>query len=95
MNNIGVFKDHDYMDDDKDQTIKALTDLIMSLEDDLKDSDTVIRDLKEQLQEQASADVKHILHLQDELYNVNKLWFNRLYVFITTLRVRNPFYNQS
>lgn len=94
MNNIGVFKDHDYMDD-KDQTIKALTDLIMSLEDDLKDSDTVIRDLKEQLQEQASADVKHILHLQDELYNVNKLWFNRLYVFITTLRVRNPFYNQS
>ena len=95
MNNIGVFKDHDYMDDDKDQTIKALTDLIMSLEDDLKDSDTVIRDLKEQLQEQASADVKNILHLQDELYNVNKLWFNRLYVFITTLRVRNPFYNQS
>ena len=94
MNNIGVFKDHDYMDD-KDQTIKALTDLIMSLEDDLKDSDTVIRDLKEQLQEQASADVKNILHLQDELYNVNKLWFNRLYVFITTLRVRNPFYNQS
>ena len=94
MNNIGVFKDHDYMDD-KDQTIKALTDLIMSLEDDLKDSDTVIRDLKEQLQEQASADVKHTLHLQDELYNVNKLWFNRLYVFITTLRVRNPFYNQS
>lgn len=83
------------MDDDKDQTIKALTDLIMSLEDDLKDSDTVIRDLKEQLQEQASADVKNILHLQDELYNVNKLWFNRLYVFITTLRVRNPFYNQS
>ena len=95
MNNIGVFKDHDYMDDDKDQTIKALTDLIMSLEDNLKDSDTVIGDLKEQLQEQASADVKHILHLQDELYNVNKLWFNRLYVFITTLRVRNPFYNQS
>ena len=94
MNNIGVFKDHDYMDD-KDQTIKALNDLIMSLEEDLKDSDTVIRDLKEQLQEQASADVKHILHLQDELYNVNKLWFNRLYVFITTLRVRNPFYNQS
>ena len=94
MNNIGVFKDHDYMDD-KDQTIKALTDLIMSLEDNLKDSDTVIGDLKEQLQEQASADVKHILHLQDELYNVNKLWFNRLYVFITTLRVRNPFYNQS
>ena len=93
MNNIGVFKDHDYMDD-KDQTIKALTDLIMSLEDDLKDSDTVIRDLKEQLQEQASADVKHILHLQDELYNVNKLWLNRLYVFITTLRVRNPFYNE-
>jgi|3_EtaG_2_1085321.scaffolds.fasta_scaffold252661_1 hypothetical protein len=92
MNNIGVFKDHDYMDD-KDQTIKALTDLIMSLEDNLKDSDTVIRDLKEQLQEQASANVKHILHLQDELYNVNKLWFNRLYVFITTLRVRNPFYN--
>ena len=94
MNNIGVFKDHDYMDD-KDQTIKALTDLIMSLEDNLKDSDTVIGDLKEQLQEQASADVKNILHLQDELYNVNKLWFNRLYVFITTLRVRNPFYNQS
>ena len=93
MNNIGVFKDHDYMDD-KDQTIKALTDLIMSLEDNLKDSDTVIRDLKEQLQEQASANVKHILHLQDELYNVNKLWFNRLYVFITTLRVRNPFYNE-
>ena len=93
MNNIGVFKDHDYMDD-KDQTIKALTDLIMSLEDDLKDSATVIRDLKEQLQEQASADVKHILHLQDEFYNVNKLWFNRLYVFITTLRVRNPFYNE-
>ena len=93
MNNIGVFKDHDYMDD-KDQTIKALTDLIMSLEDDLKDSDTVIRDLKEQLQEQASADVKNILHLQDEFYNVNKLWFNRLYVFITTLRVRNPFYNE-
>ena len=94
MNNIGVFKDHDYMDD-KDQAIKELSHLIMSLEDNLKDSDTVIRDLKEQLQEQASADVKHILHLQDELYNVNKLWFNRLYVFITTLRVRNPFYNQS
>ena len=93
MNNIGVFKDHDYMDE-KDITIKELTHLIMSLEDNLKDSDTVIGDLKEQLQEQASADVKHILHLQDEFYNVNKLWFNRLYVFITTLRVRNPFYNE-
>jgi hypothetical protein len=80
MNNIGVFKDHDYMDD-KDITIK--------------ESDTVIGDLKEQLQEQASADVKHILHLQDELYNVNKLWFNRLYVFITTIRVRSPFYNSK
>ena len=88
MNNIGVFKDHDYMDDLL-PTIKELTKLIASLEEDLKDSDTVIRDLKEQLQEQAS---------------VNNLWFNRLYVFITTLRVRkpflllrlrSPFYNQS
>ena len=94
MNNIGVFKDHDYFDDLL-PTIKELTKLIASLEEDLKDSDTVIRDLKEQLQEQASNSVQLVVQLQDELYEVNKLWFNKLYVFITTLRVRNPFYNQS
>ena len=33
--------------------------------------------------------------LQTKLDEVNARWYNRLYVFITTLRLRNPFYNQS
>ena len=34
-------------------------------------------------------------HLEDKLDEVNARWYNRLHVFITTLRLRNPFYNQS
>jgi hypothetical protein len=33
--------------------------------------------------------------LQTKLDEVNARWYNRLHVFITTLRLRNPFYNQS
>ena len=94
MNNIGVFKDHDYRDD-KDLTIEELCRMITANESDLRDSDIVIKELKQQVQEQASNGVQLVVQLQDELYKLNSLWFNRLYVFITTLRVRNPFYNQS
>ena len=110
MNNIGVFKDHDYMDD-KDHEIKFLEESYANAQKSfektlaIKDAElevlrstidnekslSLTRGLK--IQEQASNGVHLVVQLQDELYKLNSLWFNRLYVFITTLRVRNPFYN--
>jgi len=94
MNNIGVFKDHGYMDD-KDYIINQLEDSLSIQNRHLEESRNEIIRLKQQVQEQASNGVRLVVQLQDELYKLNSLWFNRLYVFITTLRVRNPFYNQS
>lgn len=94
MNNIGVFKDHDYMDE-KDFVINQLEDSLSIQNRHLEESRNEIIVLKQQVQEQASNGVHLVVQLQDELYKLNSLWFNRLYVFITTLRVRNPFYNQS
>jgi len=94
MNNIGVFKDHGYMDD-KDYIINQLEDSLSIQNRHLEESRNEIIRLKQQVQEQASNGVHLVVQLQDELYKLNSLWFNRLYVFITTLRVRNPFYNQS
>ncbi len=94
MNNIGVFKDHDYMDE-KDFVINQLEDSLSIQNRHLEESRNEIIVLKQQVQEQASNGVHLVVQLQDELYKLNSLWFNKLYVFITTLRVRNPFYNQS
>ena len=94
MNNIGVFKDHDYMDE-KDYIINELEDSLSIQNRHLEESRNEIIRLKQQVQEQASNGVQLVVQLQDELYKLNSLWFNKLYVFITTLRVRNPFYNQS
>ena len=94
MNNIGVFKDHDYMDE-KDFVINQLEDSLSIQNRHLEESRNEIIVLKQRVQEQASNGVHLVVQLQDELYKLNSLWFNRLYVFITTLRVRNPFYNQS
>lgn len=94
MNNIGVFKDHDYMDE-KDFVINQLEDSLSIQNRHLEESRNEIIVLKQQVQEQASNGVHLVVQLQDQLYKLNSLWFNRLYVFITTLRVRNPFYNQS
>tara|TARA_R110002020_G_scaffold451098_1_gene664948 strand:- start:421 stop:759 length:339 start_codon:yes stop_codon:yes gene_type:complete len=112
MNNIGVFKDHDYMDD-KDHEIKFLEESYANAQKSfektlaIKDAElevlrstidnekslSLTRGLK--IQEQASLHANIVIKLQDELYEVNNLWFNRLYIFITTMRVRSPFYNQS
>ena len=94
MNNIGVFKDNDYMDE-KDFVINQLEDSLSIQNRHLEESRNEIIVLKQRVQEQASNGVHLVVQLQDELYKLNSLWFNRLYVFITTLRVRNPFYNQS
>mgnify|MGYP003650129577 FL=1 len=94
MNNIGVFKDHDYMDE-KDFVINQLEDSLSIQNRHLEESRNEIIVLKQRVQEQASNGVHLVVQLQDELYKLNSLWFNRLYVFITTLRLRNPFYNQS
>ena len=46
-------------------------------------------------QKEVSKRDKAISILQTKLDEVNARWYNRLHVFITTLRLRNPFYNQS
>ena len=93
MNNIGVFKDHDYMDE-KDFVINQLEDSLSIQNRHLEESRNEIIVLKQRVQEQASNGVHLVVQLQDELYKLNSLWFNRLYVFITTIRVRSPFYNE-
>ena len=92
MNNIGVFKDHDYMDDSNSH-IKGLYSTIKSL-----DKEVSVLSTKLGLYEDS------VNSMSNELDKLHSLWFNRLYVFITTLRVRkpflllrlrSPFYNQS
>jgi len=46
-------------------------------------------------QKEVSKRDKVISILQTKLDEVNARWYNRLHTFITTLRLRNPFYNQS
>ena len=46
-------------------------------------------------QKEVSKRDKAISILQTKLDEVNARWYNRLHSFITTLRLRNPFYNQS
>ena len=46
-------------------------------------------------QKEVSKRDKVISILQTKLDEVNARWYNRLHAFITTLRLRNPFYNQS
>ena len=106
MNNIGVFKDHDYMDD-KDHEIKFLEESYAnaqkSFEKTLAIKDAELEVLRSTIDNEQSVSLNLAQKLQEQA-SVNNLWFNRLYVFITTLRVRkpflllrlrSPFYNQS
>ena len=52
-------------------------------------------DRESALNMKVSIQEQEISILQTKLDEVNARWYNRLYVFITTLRLRNPFYNQS
>ena len=49
----------------------------------------------ELLRKEVSIRDQEISILQTKLDEVNARWYNRLHAFITTLRLRNPFYNQS